>query len=221
MNLKVEGEMDEKESGIEIHNVYIIIDGVVVFHRIYGSIDRDPALVSGFLGAVAELSREITGQGVLRSIEMPPVKIGAMQVMESPQVLIAVAASQNFPEFLMNKVLTNISLAFLNKFADKILDLGIKDITNIVKGDIHRAIMSAVREAALPHDPLDRKQRIAAVLKNHTSAKYSCPSYDTKLRSKCKLDPNTYRVSDCEGVGFINGIACIVASQSEGLKEAE
>nr|MDO8097567.1 hypothetical protein [Candidatus Njordarchaeota archaeon] len=219
--MQSEEETEDRESEIQIHNVYIIIDGVVVFHRVYGSIDRDPALVSGFLGAVAELSREISGHGILRSIEMPPIKIGAMQIMDSPQVLVAVATSQNFPEFALNKVLTNISIAFLNKFADRILSIGMTDLTNIVKGDIHRAIMSAIREAMLPHDPRNKEHRITALLQNYTSPQYSCPCYDTKLRSKCKLDPDIYRVADCEGVAFSKGLPCPLSTQRRATMEAK
>jgi hypothetical protein len=221
MSLESGEKTDQEARGITIHNVYIIVDGVVVFHRLYGSIKKDPALVSSFLGAITALSREISGHGVLKSIEMPPVKIGAMQVMESPQVLVAVATSQDFPDFALNKVLTNISIAFLNKFGDKILSVGMKDLSNIVKGDIHMAIMSAIREATLPHDPRNKKHRIAALLKNYTSPKYTCPCYDVKLRSKCKLDPDTYRVADCEGVAFSRGLPCAHATRSEGMMEAK
>ena len=66
---------DSSESEFSIHNIYIIVDGVVVFHRLYGSIEKEPALVSSFLGAMVSLSREISGQGVLKTIEIPPMKI--------------------------------------------------------------------------------------------------------------------------------------------------
>jgi hypothetical protein len=207
--------VDQKDNGIEIHNVYVIVDGVVVFHRSYGSIKRDSALVSSFLGAITSLAREISDRGVLKSIEMPPVKIGVAQVMETPQVLIAVATSQNFPEFALNRVLNNISMAFLNKYADKILNIGMRDLTNLLKSDIHRAIMSALRDAALPHDPLNDEHRATALLLNYTSPKGSCPCYDTKLRGKCKLDPDTYRVADCEGMAFSKGLPCANAWRSK------
>jgi hypothetical protein len=207
------GKGDQKGNGIEIHNVYVIVDGVVVFHRAYGSIKRDSALVSSFLGAITSLAREVSEQGVLKSIEMPPVKIGVAQVMETPQVLIAVATSQNFPEFALNRVLSNISMAFLNKYADKILNIGVRDLTNLLKSDIHRAIMSAVRDATLPHDPQNDEHRGTALLLSYTSPKTSCPCYDKKLRSKCKLDPDTYRVADCEGIAFSKGLPCAIATR--------
>jgi hypothetical protein len=213
--------MDPEDSSAVIHNVYIIVDGVVVFHRMYGSIDKDSALVSSFLGAMASLSRDITGRGTLKSIEMPPMKIGAMQVMENPQVLVAAATSEGFPEEAMNKVLSNIAELFLNKYGEKILAVGVKDLTGVLRDDVHKAIVLGIREAASPKDPCIRKQRIKALLKSFTSPQYSCPHYDLKAVSKCNLDPNTVRVSDCEGVAFTRGLACNYASVCEEGKEEE
>ncbi len=207
-----ESDVDLKENSPSIHNVYIIADGVVVFHRVYGSIETDSALVSSFLGVVASLSRDITGGGALKSIEMPPLKIGTMQVMDSPQVLIAAATSDDFPESAMEKVLGNVSEVFLKKFGEKILTVGVKDLTDILRDDVHKAIVSGIREAYTPKDPCIKKQRIKAILRNFTSPKYSCPHYDLELRSKCSLDPNTIRIWDCEGVGFSDGLACEYAS---------
>jgi hypothetical protein len=213
--------MDPEDSSAVIHNVYIIVDGVVVFHRMYGSIDKDSALVSSFLGAMASLSRDITGRGTLKSIEMPPMKIGAMQVMENPQVLVAAATSEDFPEAAMNKILSNISELFLNKYGDKILAVGMKDLTDVLRNDVHKAIVSGIKEAASPKDPCIRKHRIKALLKSFTSPQYSCPHYDLKLVSKCNLDPNTVRISDCEGVAFSKGLACNYATTCEEEKEEE
>jgi hypothetical protein len=212
---------DPEESSTNIHNIYIIVDGVVVFHRMYGSINKDSALVSSFLGAMASLSRDITDRGTLKSIEMPPMKIGAMQVMDTPQVLIAAATSEDFPEPAMNKILSNIAEVFLNKFGDKILAVGVRDLTSILRDDVHKAILSGIKEAASPTDPCIRKQRIKALLKSFTSPKYSCPHYDLKLSSKCSLDPNTVRISDCEGVAYCRGLACNYASACEEGKEEE
>jgi hypothetical protein len=212
---------DPEESSTNIHNIYIIVDGVVVFHRMYGSINKDSALVSSFLGAMASLSRDISNRGTLKSIEMPPMKIGAMQVMDTPQVLIAAATSEDFPEPAMNKILGNIAEVFLNKFGDKILTVGVRDLTGILRDDVHKAIVSGIKEAASPTDPCIRKQRIKALLKSFTSPKYSCPHYDLKLTSKCNLDPNTVRISDCEGVAFCRGLACNYASVCDEGKEEE
>ncbi len=219
-NMSHKVDADPEEKGMRIHNVYIIVDGVVVFHRMYGSIEKDSALVSSFLGAMASLSRDISERGTLKSIEMPPMKIGAMQIMDSPQVLIAAATSQDFSELAMNKVLGNIAEVFLNRYADKILTVGVRDLTGVLKNDVHNAVVTGIKEASAPTDPCVRKHRIRALLKNHTSPKYSCPHYDLKLSSKCKLDPNTVRVSDCEGIAFCKGLACNYASMvEEGIEE--
>jgi hypothetical protein len=216
-----ESGIDPEDSSVVIHNVYIIVDGVVVFDRVYGSIEKDPALVSSFLGAMASLSRDITGRGTLKSIEIPPMKIGAMQIMDSPQVLIAAATSESFPESAMNKVLSNIAELFLNKYGDRILAVGVKDLTGVLRDDVHRAIVAGIREAASPRDPCIRKQRVKALVKNFTSPKYSCPHYDLKLASKCNLDPNRVLVSDCEGIAFSKGLACNYASVCDEGKEEE
>lgn len=216
-----EARMDPEDDNVVIHNVYIIVDGVVVFHRMYGSIDKDSALVSSFLGAMASLSRDITGRGTLKSIVMPPMKIGAMQVMDSPQVLIAAATSEGFPEPAMTNILSNIAELFLNKYGEKILAVGVRDLTGVLKDDVHKAIVSGIKEAASPKDPCIRKQRIKALLKSYTSPQYSCPHYDLKATSKCNLDPNTVRVSDCEGVAFCKGLACNYASVCDEGEEEE
>lgn len=207
------------ESEHNFHNIYIIVDGVVVFHRMYGSIEKDSALVSSFLGAMVSLSREITGQGTLKTIEIPPIRIDALQVMDSPQVLVAAATSQGFPEQAVNKILSNVAEVFLNKFGDKIVSVGMRDLTDIMKADVHKAILAGIREAALPYDPLNVKHRRRALLQGHTSPKYSCPHYDLKLNSKCKLDPNTYRVADCQGISFSKGIPCPFAAPYNDEKQ--
>ncbi|MHA1754349.1 MAG: hypothetical protein ACTSYR_02400, partial [Candidatus Odinarchaeia archaeon] len=54
----------------------------------------------------------------------------------------------------------------------------------------------------------ENDQRITAILWQYTSRKYSCEFYDSSLNSKCKLDPNTYRIIDCEGRKYRKGIIC-------------
>jgi len=142
-----ESDVNHDDNRTMVHNVYIVVDGVVVFHRMYGSIKRDSALVSSFLGVVASLSRDITGQGTLRSIEMPPMKIGAMQIMDSPQVLVAAATNEDFPEIAMTKILRNVADVFLDKFGEKIMTVGVKDLTVVLKDDVHKALMDGIKDA--------------------------------------------------------------------------
>ena len=207
-----DSDIDLKENRASIHNVYIVVDGVVVFHRVYGSIKTDSALVSSFLGAVASLSRDITEGGALKSLEMPPLKFGIMQVMDSPQVLIAAATDQDFPESAMDKMLANIGEVFLKRFSEKILTMGVKDVTEVLRDDVHEAILDGISEVSVPKDPCIRKHRLKAILESYTSPMYSCPHYDLKLNSKCNLDAHTVRLWNCRGIAFSQGIACSCAS---------
>jgi hypothetical protein len=141
--------------------------------------------------------------------------------MDTPQVLVAAATSQGFPEHAVNKILSNVADVFLNRFGDKIVTVGMKDLTDIIKADVHKAILAALKEAALPYDPVNAKHRRNALLKAHTSPKYSCPHYDLKLNSKCKLDPNTYRVADCQGVAFSKGMPCPFATPSYDIEQEQ
>jgi hypothetical protein len=217
----IEKETNATEGTHDIHNIYIIVDGVVVFHRMYGSIEKDSALVSSFIGAMVSLSREITGRGILKTIEIPPMRIDALQVMDSPQVLVAAATSQGFPDHALNKILNNVADVFLNRYGDKITSVGMKDLTDVIKSDVHRAIIAAIKEASSPYDPVNVKHRRGALLKSYTSPKYSCPHYDLKLSSKCKLDPNTYRVADCQGVAFQKGMPCPFAAPAYSEEQEE
>jgi hypothetical protein len=207
-----DSDVDLNEKRSSIHNIYIVVDGVVVFHRVYGSIKTDSALVSGFLGAVTSLSRDITEGGTLKSLEMPPIKFGIMQVMDSPQVLIAAATDQDFPESAIDKMLANIAEVFLKRFSEKILTMGVKDVTDVLRDDVHEAIVDGISEVSVPKDPCVRKQRLKAILESYTSPMYSCPHYDLKLTSKCSLDTYTVRLWNCQGVAFFQGVACRCAS---------
>ncbi|MHA1333781.1 MAG: hypothetical protein ACTSPL_06920, partial [Candidatus Odinarchaeia archaeon] len=42
-------------------------------------------------------------------------------------------------------------------------------------------------------DPRIRRNRIVALFYNYTSNKWSCPFYDRSLKSRCRLDPGSYR----------------------------
>ncbi|MCS4540769.1 MAG: hypothetical protein HY929_00370 [Euryarchaeota archaeon] len=57
-------------------------------------------------------------------------------------------------------------------------------------------------------DPRRREDRLKALGLKYTSNSGECPLYDTSLNSKCKLDPDTYRLYDCRGIWIIDGICC-------------
>ncbi|MFX1519138.1 MAG: hypothetical protein ACFFCD_04385 [Promethearchaeota archaeon] len=57
--------------------------------------------------------------------------------------------------------------------------------------------------------PLRKEDRIEALLSAHTSVE--CPFYvynSPTERSKCLLDPLTWRIWDCRGVCFFQGLCC-------------
>ncbi|WEU40232.1 MAG: hypothetical protein OdinLCB4_007115 [Candidatus Odinarchaeum yellowstonii] len=63
-------------------------------------------------------------------------------------------------------------------------------------------------ESAEEFKPSRVEERIIAVLTKYTSRKFSCEYYDPALKSKCKLDPSTYRFEDCQGLKYRDGLIC-------------
>ncbi|MEM2109910.1 MAG: hypothetical protein QW327_05445 [Candidatus Odinarchaeota archaeon] len=51
-------------------------------------------------------------------------------------------------------------------------------------------------------------ERITALLLKHTSKENICEYYDPTLKSKCKLDPSSYKIEDCKGVKYRRGLIC-------------
>jgi len=61
------------------------------------------------------------------------------------------------------------------------------------------------------YDPLRKEDRIEALLSTFTSEEPECPYYkcdNPNVRSKCLLDPNTWRIWDCRGLTFFQGLCC-------------
>jgi hypothetical protein len=61
------------------------------------------------------------------------------------------------------------------------------------------------------YDPLSREDRIEALLSTYTSEERECPFYtcdSQNVRSKCLLDPTTWRIWDCRGLPFFQGLCC-------------
>jgi hypothetical protein len=59
--------------------------------------------------------------------------------------------------------------------------------------------------------PLSKKDRIDALFSDYTSEERECPFYtcdSPNVRSKCLLDPTTWRIWDCRGVCFSQGLCC-------------
>lgn len=59
--------------------------------------------------------------------------------------------------------------------------------------------------------PLRKEDRIEAILSTFTSDEKACQFYvcdDPNVRSKCQIDPKTWRIWDCKGVCFFQGLSC-------------
>jgi len=84
-----------------------------------------------------------------------------------------------------------------------------RDITQIFL--IFRPVDKTTRKItvnAKKLDPLNKEDRILALLTDHTSSENACPYYSKEVPSKCLLDPTSRRAWDCEGKPFIKGFVC-------------
>jgi hypothetical protein len=108
-------------AGKKVYSIQITVDSVPCYYEDVGSkeggFEGEPVLITGLLGAVATMVREITKKGVLRKIESPPVKFFVRQVMESPQVITSMFTDIDFPDHLCDIILGGISEFFLDRYA--------------------------------------------------------------------------------------------------------
>jgi hypothetical protein len=128
-----------------IRDVYVIVDGSVMFHKSYSKSPKEPALISGFIGAIASFAREITATGVLKKVLIPPVKFVASQVMELPQVIIAILLSEKFPDDVSEELLQAIADVILGKHLTELIDSKGEDISSQVSNEVHQAIVKSIR----------------------------------------------------------------------------
>jgi hypothetical protein len=109
----------------KVFSVQITVDGVLCFYEEFASKEDgtsvEPLLVTGLLSAMAALVREITHKGVLRKIESPPVKFFASQAVETPQVIVSMFTDINFPDYLCDIILGDISQFFLEKYVGSLV----------------------------------------------------------------------------------------------------
>ncbi|MHA1410355.1 MAG: hypothetical protein ACTSQY_08645 [Candidatus Odinarchaeia archaeon] len=63
-------------------------------------------------------------------------------------------------------------------------------------------------EGSHKHILSEDDERIAALLWKYTSKEGSCEYYDTTLNSKCRLDPYTHKLIDCQGTKYKDGFIC-------------
>jgi hypothetical protein len=118
----------------------------VVFHRSYSKSSKEPALISGFIGAIASFAREITATGVLKKVLIPPVKFVASQVMELPQVIIALLLSDRFPDDISEELLQAISDVILREHLSVLIDSKGEDISREVSDEVHQVILKTIKD---------------------------------------------------------------------------
>jgi N-methylhydantoinase B/oxoprolinase/acetone carboxylase alpha subunit len=137
--------IDESEKDKLFKDVYVIVDGAVVLHKSYSKSSKEPALISGFIGAIASFAREITTTGILKKVLIPPVKFVASQVMEHPQVIIALLVSDKLADDISEQLLQSIADAVLEKHLNDIIDSKGQDLTEQVSKEVHEAMMRTIR----------------------------------------------------------------------------
>lgn len=128
-----------------ISNVYIMVDGAAVFHVKYWGVSVEPNLVTGFLSAMASFAREVSQEGVLKTISIPPLKIAALQVMENPQVIVCIIAEEKFPILAAEEILQGIAKVFLDRHSQDIVNLRGIDLTSELREEVHGAILSSLK----------------------------------------------------------------------------
>jgi hypothetical protein len=129
-----------------IKDIYMIVDGSVIFHRSYQKTPKEPALISGFIGAIASFAREITSTGVLKKVLIPPVKFMASQIMEQPQVIVAILVSEKFPDDLSEELLQMISELILNRYISAVIESRGEDFTDEVSKEVHETVLKTIRK---------------------------------------------------------------------------
>lgn len=128
-----------------IRDIYMIVDGSVIFHRSYEKSPKEPALISGFIGAIASFAREITSTGVLKKVLIPPVKFVASQIMEQPQVIVAILVSEKFPDDLSEELLQSISELILNRYIAEVVDSKGEDLSQDISKEVHEIVLKTMR----------------------------------------------------------------------------
>jgi hypothetical protein len=120
-------------AGKKVYSIQITVDSVPCYYEDLGNKEggfvSEPLLVAGLLTAVAALVREITKQGVLRKIESPPVKFFALQVMESPQVIISMFTDNDFPDYSCDIILGEIAEFFLDRYVRTMISWSGENLT--------------------------------------------------------------------------------------------
>ena len=139
-------ETSESESHGSIAGVNIFVDGVSVLNIRYWGESTEPNLVAGFVSALASFAREVSNDGVLKTVNFPPLKIVSLQVMEQPQVIVAITVQEGFPSRAIEFVLQAIASIFLEEHSQDIMELKGIDLTPQLGKKVHATIVSSLKE---------------------------------------------------------------------------
>jgi hypothetical protein len=137
---------NEAESQGSISNVHILVDGVPILNLRYWGESVEPNLVTGFVSAIASFAREVTNDGLLKTVNFPTLKIVSLQIMEQPQVIISITVREGFPIRVIEVVLQAIARVFLEEYSQDITGLRGTDLTSEFGSRVHDAIVSSPKE---------------------------------------------------------------------------
>ncbi len=128
----------------KVYSMQITIDGTLCYYEDFSTFEggrmNEPLLVTGLLCAMAALVREITKKGVLRKIESPPVKFYALQTMETPQIILSMFTDVEFPDYLCDIILSEISQFFLEKYVGTVISWSGENLTSELSPYIRKVI---------------------------------------------------------------------------------
>jgi hypothetical protein len=143
--LTLTGTGDSEHHG-SIASVYIFVDGVSVLCIRYWGESTEPNLVAGFVSALASFAREVSNDGILKTVDFPPLKIVSLQVMEQPQVIVAITVREDFPIKVIEFVLHAVARIFLERYCQNIIDLKGVDLTPELGPNVHETIVRSLKE---------------------------------------------------------------------------
>ncbi len=103
-----------------IHSVYVIqqSSGICILYRLYGTIEFNEDLLSGFLIALSSFSQEVTrGHGAIKILDM---QVYHIMLAFQEGILVAAAVDRLDDKILAQNALQRIMDEFLGEYRDKI-----------------------------------------------------------------------------------------------------
>ncbi len=136
-----------------IRAVYILIDGgICIYSRAYDKALADPLLISSFISAISQFSREAMGND-LRGIE---AEGRFVYILDSDRIVVSVVVDH--PDDISANMIEYIALNFLGKYSNKLGgDTGDPDLFTGFDKVLDKVIpIHLIREDKIdPKEPLD------------------------------------------------------------------